>query len=189
MRQLLSTALVALIVGALAGATVSAMAQQPATDRPVVTAGVNADTVDGRHAVAATSVTKARANKLVAADKTGYLPSNVVKPRWGLIQGVPAGFADGSDDGMTKLTITLVHEQIGIGASGQGIAYANCPSGSKVLGGGFDTSSYQMNVVASSPNGQGWYAAASNPTASTNALHAYAICAETTPYGLIATGQ
>lgn len=93
MRQLLSTALVACIVGALAGASFGAVAQAPA--EPIAPAAINADTVDGLSAVKATSKKAKRKNRLVAADAKGFLPSNIVKAQWGLISGKPAFLADG----------------------------------------------------------------------------------------------
>jgi hypothetical protein len=94
MRQLVSTALAACIVGSVAGATVSTVAQAP-VEPPVSTTAVNADTVDGLSAVKATSQKPKRANKLVAADAKGFLPSNIVKAKWGLIADKPAFLADG----------------------------------------------------------------------------------------------
>ena len=94
MRQLLSTALVACIVGALAGASFGAVAQAPA-EPPVTTTALNADTVDGLSAVKATNKKTKRKNKLVATDAKGFLPANIVKAKWGLIGGKPAFLADG----------------------------------------------------------------------------------------------
>ncbi len=51
MRQIISTAVVAVIVGALAGATMSAVAQAPAEQAITPAAGINAATVDGKSAV------------------------------------------------------------------------------------------------------------------------------------------
>ena len=155
MRQLLSTALVACIVGALAGASFGAVAQAPA-EPPVSTTALNADTVDRLSAVKATSKKQVRANKLVATDAKGFLPSNIVKAKWGLIAGkpafladgvvgwnevagIPAGFADGVDnEGVTSVKITKVTGtpwSVAPGAGGE--AYAYCPPDSKLTGGGF----------------------------------------------------
>ncbi len=118
MRQIISTAVVAVIVGALAGATMSAVAQAPAEQAITPAAGINAATVDGKSAVGYTKDRLRRKNKLVATNRHGFLPSNIVKPKWGLIsgkpgilddgqiawnelQGIPAGFADGVDAGDT----------------------------------------------------------------------------------------
>ena len=46
---------------------------------PSAVANVNADRVDGRHAVKYTSNTTARKGKLMAFGATGYLPSNIVQ--------------------------------------------------------------------------------------------------------------
>jgi len=94
MRQVLSTALVACIVGALAGASFGAVAQSPA-EPPVSTTALNAGAVDGLSAVKATSQKAKRMGKLVATDAKGFLPSNIVKAKWGLIGGKPAFLADG----------------------------------------------------------------------------------------------
>jgi len=99
MRQVLSTALTALVVAALTAVTVSALAQDaPAAERTVAPAAVskiNADRVDGKHAIGYTTKRLSRRNKLVATNKQGYLPSNIVKPFWGNVLNKPAPFADG----------------------------------------------------------------------------------------------
>jgi hypothetical protein len=127
MRQILSTALVALVVGSLAGATVGALAQSPdeaeagAGISPSAVSRINADRVDGKHAVGAgASVTK-RAGKLVATNKQGYLPKNIVN---GLV---------------TDLQITTVQSPVG-NTTSAGSFMSNsvvCPEGSVVVGGGF----------------------------------------------------
>jgi microcystin-dependent protein len=94
MRQIVSTALVAVVVGAVAGATMGAVAQSPAQEPgqaivPSVTS-LNAHRVDGRHAVSAKASRARRAGKLVATNKQGLLPANIIRPAWGLIQGKPA---------------------------------------------------------------------------------------------------
>jgi hypothetical protein len=118
MRQVISTTLVAVIVGALAGATMSAVAQAPAEQAITPAAGINAASVDGKSAVGYTNKRNARKGKLVATNKAGELPSNIVRPYWGYLknkpgiladdqigwnelQGIPAGFADGVDAGDT----------------------------------------------------------------------------------------
>jgi len=162
MRQIISTGLVALIVGALAGATVSAVAQSPAQSpaEPVIepAAGLNADTVDGRHAVGAGASKAKRARKLVATNASGFLPSNIVKPKWNLIRGKPAafadgqigwgevqnkpaGFADGVDNvGVRGITITRVAgPTITIGTEWHSAQDVDCPTGSYAVGGGVQT--------------------------------------------------
>ena len=139
MRQVLSTALVALIVGALAGVTASTFAQTPdeqtRTVTPAAVSNINAHRVDGKHAVGFTNKPLARRNKLVATNKQGLLPGNIVKPLWGAIknkpaaladgqiswselQGIPAGFADGVDAGDTTTSyIATESPNIAVGGS------------------------------------------------------------------------
>ncbi len=95
MRQIISTAVVAVIVGALAGATMSAVAQAPAEQAITPAAGINAASVDGKSAVGYTTKKLARRGKLVATNRSGELPSNIVRPLWRLMVGTPATFADG----------------------------------------------------------------------------------------------
>lgn len=59
----------------------------------------NADTIDNKHAVGPTSDRAKRAGKLVATNRYGYLPGNIIKVNWSGIVGMPEGFADGTDDG------------------------------------------------------------------------------------------
>jgi microcystin-dependent protein len=56
---------------------------------PAITS-INAHKVDGRHAVSAKASRARRAGKLVATNKQGYLPANIIKPAWRLIQDKPA---------------------------------------------------------------------------------------------------
>jgi len=191
MRQILSTGLVALIVGALAGATVGAVAQSPAETEqaisPSAVSRINADKVDGRHAVGSGASKAKRARKLVATNSSGFLPSNIVKPYWAKIKNKPAGFADGVDNaGVTKITITQVkgtgHE---IAGHDTGWASASCPSGSKVEGGGFHSSSWDMNVVVSHGVGFTWDVGAKNNGDASATLTAYVYCMSTVPSGAI----
>ena len=139
MRQVLSTAITALVVAALTAVTVSALAQDaPTTERtisPAAVSNINAHRVDGKHAVGFTNKPLARRNKLVATNKQGLLPSNIVKPLWGAIkhkpaaladgqiswselQGIPAGFADGVDNVDTTTSyIATESPDIAVGAS------------------------------------------------------------------------
>ena len=91
MRQVMSTALVAVIVGAVSGATMGALAQsEPATERAVTpAAGINAASVDGKSAVGFTNKRGPRRGKLVATNRQGELPSNIVRPYWGFIKNKP----------------------------------------------------------------------------------------------------
>jgi hypothetical protein len=135
MRQVLSTALVALVVGVFGGGTVGLLAQAPegerATQQAVTpAAGINADKVDGKHAVGARATRAQRAGKLVATNSLGLLPGNIVKPKWGLIQEVPLGFADGVDDvGYVSATQPATYNA----ASGVKVsAFADTPIGTDV---------------------------------------------------------
>lgn len=140
MRQILSTALVALVVGSLAGASVGALAQTPdeaeagAGISPSAVSKINADRVDGKHAVGAGASLPKRAGKLVATDKNGYLPKNIVN---GLV---------------TDLQITTVRSPVG-NASTAGLFMSNsvvCPEGTVVVGGGFDISGFvQVHIYTS----------------------------------------
>lgn len=114
MRQVLSTALVALVVGSLAGVTASVLAQSPEEDviSPAAVSNINAHRVDGKHAVSAGTSPANRAGKLVATDKAGKLPSNIVDPFWGGIKNIPAGFADGVDDGDTTTSYIAATSQL-----------------------------------------------------------------------------
>ena len=81
------------IVIAVASATTLAQGDEPAAIEPA--AGLNADTVDGRHAVGSGASKAKRARKLVATNSSGFLPSNIVKPKWGFIKNKPGILADG----------------------------------------------------------------------------------------------
>jgi hypothetical protein len=94
-RQILSTALVAVIVGALAGVTAGTFAQaEPGSAVEPAAKTRNADRVDGKHAVAYTNKRGVRAGKLVATNARGLLPSNIVQPYWGYIKNKPGILAD-----------------------------------------------------------------------------------------------
>ncbi len=90
-RHPIALVIAAVMVLAIAPATL-AQEDEPAAIEP---AAINADTVDGRHAVGSKASKAKRARKLVATDKRGFLPSNIVKPKWWTIQNKPAAFADG----------------------------------------------------------------------------------------------
>ena len=91
-----------------------------AQDDVSTSAGVNADRVDGKDAVSATGKKKARAGKLVATDTKGYLPSNILRPLWGLIQGLPGILADGqvSWGELLGIPADLADGQVGWGEVG-----------------------------------------------------------------------
>jgi hypothetical protein len=103
-----------LVVSLVAGSTVAVAAQG---EEVTPAAGINADRVDGKHAVSATGKTKQRAGKLVATNKQGLLPSNILRPIWSLIQGVPAILADGlvGFDEISGMPAALADGQIAFG--------------------------------------------------------------------------
>jgi hypothetical protein len=95
MRQILSTAVVAVIVSLLTLTVAGAVAQAPAEERAVTPAITqNSNRVDGKHAVAYTNKRGVRAGKLVATNGQGLLPSNIVQPYWGYIKNKPGILAD-----------------------------------------------------------------------------------------------
>ena len=97
MRQIISTALVAVIVSLLTVTAMGVLAQdEPATTERAITpaAGINAASVDGKSAVGYTSKRGRRVGKLVATNAKGELPSNIVRPYWGFIKNKPGILAD-----------------------------------------------------------------------------------------------
>ena len=157
MRQVLSTAITALIVAALTAVTVSALAQDtPTTERtisPAAVSNINAHRVDGKHAVGFTNKPLARRNKLVATNKQGLLPSNIVQPLWGTIKNKPAGFADGIDnEGVTGISIKqVIGAPTSVAASSWVSASVDCPAGSVPTGGGGYASSSTLRLTDSYP--------------------------------------
>jgi hypothetical protein len=110
LRHVLPIAIAAAMVVTIFPATT--LAQED--ERTITPAGLNADKVDGKHAVGYTNNRRLRRNKLVATNRRGFLPSNIVQPFWAYIQNMPPGFADGVDDvGYT----TFVGACGGIGAA------------------------------------------------------------------------
>ena len=164
------------------------------------TAGLNADKVDGRHAVGFTNKRSARAGRLVATNSRGDLPSNIVRPYWGLIKNRPAiladnkiswgevankpsGFADGVDNaGVTSLQVRRVERQKTVARGGGYFVFIDCPSGSFVVGGGFETPFRSVSVHESSPSDRDtWLVVGYNDYTSSAVVRAYAICLTATP--------
>jgi hypothetical protein len=199
MRQILSTALVALIVGALAGMTASTIAQTPEEEAiaPSAVTVANADKVDGKHAVGYTIKKPKRAGKLVATNAGGMLPPNIVKPFWAAIQNKPAGFADGVDDGVTGLKVTRVVSALGTAFGPGNLGFspqATCPSGSFIVGGGASITGFvgQTELLSSYPvNATEWTAVAYKETTSSgNAqLQTFALCLSIESGGPITTAR
>jgi hypothetical protein len=173
-RQILSTAVVALIVGSLAGATVSVMAQEPASVAPA--AGIDADRVDGKHAVGAGATVSARRNKLVATNTNGYLPKNIVK---GLV---------------TRVSVTTV-ESVAADASSPGEFTSNtatCPEGSVVTGGGYGLGGVPLVIfyMSRATDARTWSVGGWNPADGGGAsVTAYAHCLSTIPAGSAIAGK
>jgi len=185
MRQIISTGLVALVVGALAGATVGALAQdEPATTTeraisPSAVSSINAHKVDGRHAVGSGASKTKRARKLVATNSSGYLPSNIVKPKWNLISGKPTV--------VTGIQVSLVINNQTISAGVSSSVSAACPAGSKVIGGGFSQSAYDVRITDSRPSGNSWVVYAESDASNARTIYGYATCMTTTPGGAISS--
>jgi hypothetical protein len=207
MRQIISTAVVAVVVGAVAGATMGAMAQ-PGPEAPAQQAivpavtSINAHKVDGRHAVSASASRKKRSGKLVATNKQGYLPNNIIKPAWHLIggkppvladdqvawgevAGMPAGFVDGVDDvGVTKVKVKRVESLGNTVANGVwSTDFVTCPSDTVVVGGGGWTNdgSGKIRLTDSFSDGNGWRVYFENLSGNSRRITAVAHCLSVEP--------
>jgi hypothetical protein len=152
---------------------------------------VNADRVDGKHAVGAGASRTTRAGKLVATNAAGLLPDNIVTPRWTCLQGVPAGFADGVDgEGISETTITRVESAQGvIPANGTGGAHADCPAGATLTGGGFFSQlDDAFQVIDSRPGTTTrWVVFARNTSDVNLSIRAYALCISVEPASALET--
>ena len=185
MRQILSTALVAVIVGALAGMTAGTMAQAPAeTERITTPAGFNADKVDGKHAVRATKTLRLRAKKLVATDRTGFLPDNIVKPMWHLIKNKPAVLADGQVSwseiagrpAPPIVRLVTVTNMVALPPGDYSQLSAACPPGSKVTGGGYFDIDTGNELVDSWPSSPSSWTVTVDVNNAGDTVSAYAVC-------------
>jgi hypothetical protein len=197
MRQVLSTAIVAVIVSLLTLTVAGALAQspedqaiEPAAVGPAAVSKVNADKVDGKHAVGYTTSKTARKGKLVATNTKGLLPPNIVKPPWSGITGMPAGFADGIDNaGVTGVKLIYVEVPNTLAPGAQMADVAWCPPGTKVAGGGFWSGAFGFDLVRSQPRSDflGWIAGGRNTTGGSIDVATMAICMQTTPSGALTT--
>ena len=81
------------------------------------------------------------------------MPSNIVKPKWGLISGKPAGFADGVDNqGITKVRVTMKEGGlVNVQTNGSTLSQVNCPAGGVVIGGGMNSRTLGTVVEQSYP--------------------------------------
>jgi hypothetical protein len=167
MRQVLSTAIVALVVAALTAVTVSAMAQ---SERESVTlaavSDIDAHQVDGRHAVGAGASRARRAGKLVATDADGYLPSDILSPR-----------------PITDIDLTYVEQTFPIPDDATGSGAVECPLYTTVVGGGFSVLLPDVTVTGSRPlPASGWRVTARNTSGETRMVTAFAVCMAWTPH-------
>lgn len=214
MKSLRYRLLAAVTIGLLAGAPIGAAAQSEgssAEEASAPAAGINADRVDGKHAVGATTDNARRARKLVATNRRGFLPSNIVKPLWGLIRDIPAvladgvvgwgevankpaGFADGVDNvGVAKVRVVQIDgAQVDVAAgSGPAGFFLACPEGSVVVGGGYST---PLKVVQSRPDGPsdpgdpwGWEVIVERDPAAAKPISLRVSCISTDPPGALET--
>ena len=135
-----------LVITAAMVAGLGAVPVAAQSDDPVTTAAVegNADQVDYKNAVGAKASREERAKKLVATNREGRLPSNILEPLWKLMKGIPAiladgqitwaelvgipaGFADGTDDvGYKSATQPTTYDITG---TGYVYVYADVPIG------------------------------------------------------------
>lgn len=176
MRQLVSTAIVAVMVSLLTVTVAGALAQDqaPPTSRrpvePAAVSAVNADRIDGRHAVGAYASRAKRAGKLVATNESGHLPRNII------------------DGVVTKIRITYASAQSTVPASSTGTVTATCPAGSKVVGGGFFGIVW-FEPFGSLPADDGWTVYAENTGPQSAILYAYAVCLRTDPASSVVTAS
>jgi hypothetical protein len=92
MRRFMAAGLAVSMVAALWATPVVAQSDEEVG----LTSGVgNAATVDGKSAVGASASQVGRAGKLVATNRSGRLPSTIIRPLWSLLKEIPAAFADG----------------------------------------------------------------------------------------------
>ena len=207
LRQAFAFAIAIGMVIAVAAAPTIAQQQDPDAERVFEPAGINADKVDGKHAVAYTAKKGVRAKKLVATNSIGMLPPNIVRPKWSLIQGKPAvladgkvgwgevankpaGFADGVDNaGVTGVKLTFVETSVTVPAGGTAAPTAWCPSGAKVTGGGFYVSAWGWEATRNQPYDTlvGWAAGGRNTGGGSLDLKVFAICMSTTPTRALTT--
>ena len=178
-RQVIAYLMAMLMVTAIVAVPTVARTTDPGLDRVTLAATGDADTVDGRDAVKFTQNRNRRAGKLVTTNHRGYLPANIVKPYWGNIKNMPAGFADGTDDkGVVKLQVRIVKSSSRTLTPGEaGSIKAVCAPNYYVVGGGFNGPD-GLSVFKSYPSGiRSWSVGAENTAVSSDMdFSAYAIC-------------
>ena len=194
MRQVLSTAFVALVVGALAGGTAGALAQVPE--------GGGRRSAN-RHAGGGAST---------PTRWTASMPSVPVHPgssgpasSWPRTRRASCHPTSSSPSGATSRTCPRASPTVStmaspstthladsppvtIAAADNGTALATCPAGTKVLSGGGTASSFLVHMVTSFQAGNGWIVAYQNTdTVNARTITAIATCATVTPASAIAT--
>lgn len=119
---------------------------------------VNADKVDGLHAVPARASRSSRAAKLVATNSSGYLPNDIIR------KASDADRLDGMDSKAfvqaadLELEVRTVQRRVQH-SSGEPVETVSCPSGWTRTGGGFGDGGYnpdRSHVMSSKPTDNGW---------------------------------
>ena len=208
---MISTALVAVIVSLLTVTAMGVLAlDEPATTERTImpAAGINAASVDGKSAVGYTSKKTLRRYKLVATGGAGMLPSNIVRPFWGLIRNKPGILADNQiswdevknkpagfagrrgQQGDGGITITQVAgpEVLNPG-SGTWAAEVTCPAGAVAIGGGLTgvPGNVMQRSYRTAPDT--WYVGAKNIGGSPAYFTPYATCMSVDPGSAITTAS
>jgi hypothetical protein len=113
-HRFLPLVIAAAMVAGLGAAPVAAQSDDPVA--PAAVSG-NADQVDYKDAVGAKTSRAERAKSLVATNREGRLPSNILEPLWKLIKGIPAVLADGqiSWAELVAIPAVLADGQVGWG--------------------------------------------------------------------------
>ena len=176
MRHVLSTAIVAVVVSLLTATAIGALAQERDGVGPAAVSSINADKVDGKHAVGSGASKAKRAGKLVATNGKGYLPKNIVN---GLV---------------TKVRVTTVTDPLGDAAGTSAFAFSSvqCPVGSVVVGGGyFINGTVGLQIYSSRATSERtWAVGGWNPATGGNVtLHATAQCLSTDPAGSVGSAS
>lgn len=90
--------------------------------------------------------------------------------------------------GIAKINLTTVSDGISVAGETSESFSVPCPAGSKVVGGGFDSTFGSLRADTSRPSGaNGWTASAYNASTAADILGVYAICMTTDPSAVIAS--
>jgi hypothetical protein len=115
---------------------------------------------------------------------------------WNAIGNKPVGFADSVDNlGVTTVTLTRkTGSGTSVAVSDYGYAYVDCPTGSKITGGGALTDSQYLHLTDSyTVDGTRWWVSAHNADNSSNpvahTVYAHAICMSVNDPGTITTAS